>query len=113
MAEGKLVFTGGLVGWDETETFHSDDLVEQTRRLLLNIVAVLKEAGARPEHIVRMTWYVLDKQEYLQAAGEIGRVYQEVIGRHYPAMALLQVSGLLEDRARVEIETTAVIPRQE
>lgn len=112
MAEGKVIFLGGLVGWDETETICSDNFVDQVRQILLNIVAVLAEAGARPEHITRMTWYVTDKEEYLSSLQQIGKVYQEVIGRHYPAMALVQVVALIEEGAKLEIETTAVIPSE-
>ena len=91
-------------------TFSSDDFAAQTRQALANVVAVLAEAGARPEHIVRMTWYVLDKKEYLAASKEVGQAYRDLIGRHFPAMTAVQVAGLIEDRARVEIEVTAVIP---
>lgn len=110
LAEGRLAFVGGMVGWDENEQFPSDDLVDQIRLTLKNVVAVLAEGGARPNHIVRMTWYITDKQEYLSRRHEIGAVYREIIGRHFPAMAMVEVSALMEDRARVEIETTAVIP---
>jgi len=109
-AEGRMVFVGGMIGWDEQSRFRTDDFAGQTRQALLNIVAVLKEAGAQPEHIVRMTWYVVDKKEYLAAAKEIGAAYREIIGRHYPAMTAVQVTALIEDRARVEIEVTAVVP---
>jgi enamine deaminase RidA (YjgF/YER057c/UK114 family) len=109
-AQGRLVFCGGLVGWNAEQEFESDDFVEQTRQVLENIVAVLAEAGARPEHLVRMTWYVTDKHAYLASLKALGRVYRSIIGRHYPAMALVQVAGLVEDRAKVEIEATAVVP---
>lgn len=109
-AEGKLIFVAGQVGWDEQGIFQSADLVDQTRQTLENIMAVLREAGAGPEQITRMTWYVVDKHEYLGKAKEIGAVYQEVIGKHYPAMTLVQVADLLEDEAKVEIEVTAVLP---
>ncbi len=109
-ASGRQVFVSGMVGWDEHGQFRTDDFVGQARQALANIVAVLAEAGARPEHIVRMTWYVLDRSEYLQAAAALGAAYREVIGRHYPAMSAVQVAGLMEERARVEIEATAVIP---
>jgi len=110
-AAGKMVFVGGQIGWDETETLVSDDLTEQVRQTLQNTVAILAEAGAGPEHIVRMTWYVKDKREYLAAAPEIGAAYRDVLGKCFPAMALVQVVDLVEDRAKVEIETTAVIPQ--
>lgn len=110
VAEGKLVFIAGQVGWDETETFNSDNFVDQARQALMNIVTVLAEADARPEHITRMIWYITDKQEYLASLKQLGAVYQEVIGKHYPVMSMVQVNALMEDRAKVEIEATAVIP---
>jgi enamine deaminase RidA (YjgF/YER057c/UK114 family) len=110
VASGRTVCVSGMVGWDAQGQFQTDDFVGQTRQALLNIVAVLHEAGARPEHIVRMTWYVLDKREYLDAGAALGAAYREVIGRHYPAMSAVQVAGLMEDRARVEIEATAIVP---
>ena len=109
-ATGRQVFVGGTIGWNEQQEFASDDLAEQTRQALTNIVAVLAEAGAGPEHVVRMTWYVTDKHEYLSEAKAIGAAYRSVMGYHFPAMALVQVVALVEDRAKVEIETTAVIP---
>jgi len=110
-AEGRLVFVGGQVGWDETGKFAADDFVAQVRQALRNIATVLAEAGARPEHIVRMTWYVTDKREYLTRLKEIGEVYREVMGRHYPAMTMVEVRALVEDRAKVEIEATAILPK--
>jgi len=112
-ARGRMVFTGGLVGWDGDERFVSDEFAAQAEQVLKNIVAVLAEAGARPEHLVRLTWYVTDKRDYLAALPALGRAYRAVIGRHYPAMALVQVAALVEDRARVEIEATAVIPEED
>jgi enamine deaminase RidA (YjgF/YER057c/UK114 family) len=109
-ARGRMIFTGGLVGWDADQQFLTDDFAGQVRQVLENIVAVLAEAGAGPEHLVRLTWYVTDKQEYLAALREVGTAYRDVIGRHFPAMALVQVAGLVEDRAKVEIEATAVVP---
>ncbi|TFW34824.1 RidA family protein [Massilia horti] len=109
-ARGRIVSVSGMVGWDASGRFVTDDFVGQARQALENIVAVLREGGAGPEHIVRMTWYVLDKREYLDAASSLGAAYREVIGRHYPAMSAVQVAGLMEDQARVEIEATAVIP---
>ena len=109
-ASGRMVFTGGMVGWTGDCVFETDDFAGQVAQALRNIVAVLAEAGAGPEHIVRLTWYVTSKAEYLASQKEIGRAYREVIGRHYPAMALVQVVALVEDRAKVEIEATAVIP---
>ncbi len=107
---GKMIFVAGQTGWDGDGVIHSDDFVEQIRQALINTVAVLAEAKAGPEHVTRMTWYIVDKREYLAALKEIGRVYREIMGKNYPAMAMLQVSALIEDRAKVEIETTAVIP---
>ena len=107
---GRQVFVSGMIGWDAEGRFHTDDFVGQARQALENIVAVLREAGAGPEHIVRMTWYVVDKREYLDAGPVLGAAYREVLGRHYPAMSAVQVAALMEDRARVEIEVTAVIP---
>jgi enamine deaminase RidA (YjgF/YER057c/UK114 family) len=109
-ARGRMIFLSGLVGWDTNQKFTSDGLVEQIRQALLNVVAVLSEAGAKPEHIARITWYVVDRREYLAASKQIGAVYREIIGSHYPAMTLVQVAALLENRARVEIEVTAVVP---
>ena len=111
-ASGRMVFVSGMIGWDADGVFHTDDFAGQVRQALANIVAVLAEGGARPEHIVRMTWYVLDKKEYVDAWPEIGVAYRELIGRHYPTMSAVQVAGLVEDRARVEIEVTAVVPDQ-
>jgi len=108
--KGSFVFISGMVGWNAQEEFTSADLVEQVRQALTNIVEVLSEANAKPNDIVRMTWYLIDKKEYLGAAKEIGAAYREIIGRHYPAMTVVQVAGLLEDKARVEIEVTAVVP---
>ena len=109
-ATGRMVFVAGMIGWDEHGRFPSDDFVEQARLALLNVVAVLKEAGARPEHIVRLTWYVTDKQEYLSASKAVGVAFREIIGSYNAAMTAVQVTALMEDRAKVEIEATAVIP---
>ena len=110
-ARGTIVTIGGQIGWNPAnETFESDDFVDQTRQVLANIVAVLAEAGGRPEHIVRMTWYVTDKHEYRARLADVGRAYRDVIGRNFSAMALVQVAALLEDRAKIEIEATAIIP---
>lgn len=108
--EGRQIFLAGQIGWNAQAKFDSDDLVEQTRQALRNIVRILAEAGARPEHIVRLTWYVVDKHDYMARNADLGKVYREILGRHYPAMTLVQVASLLEDRAKVEIEATAVIP---
>lgn len=107
---GKQIFVSGMIGWDKDGQFHTDDFAAQVKQALQNVVAVLHEGGAKPEHIVRMTWYVTDKTEYVAAYPEIGKVYREIIGRHFPSMTAIQVSGLIEDRAKVEIEVTAVIP---
>jgi enamine deaminase RidA (YjgF/YER057c/UK114 family) len=109
-AEGRLVFVAGQIGWDATETIVSDDLVEQFRQTLENTLAVLREAGAGPEHVARMTWYLTDRQDYLRRARELGEVWRALMGRHYPAMAVVEVNALIEDRAKIEIETTAVVP---
>ena len=108
--KGTMVFLSGIVGWNGQGRFTSSDFTGQVRQALLNIVEVLREANAKPEHIARMTWYVLDKNEYLAAAKALGAVYREIIGHHYPAMSVVEVSGLLESVARVEIEVTAVVP---
>lgn len=109
-ARGRLVFVAGQIGWDSQQVFQSDDFVDQIRQALVNTVEVLAQAGAGPEHIVRMTWYITDRQEYLARLSEVGRVYREVMGKNFPAMAMVQVSALMEARAKVEIETTAVLP---
>jgi enamine deaminase RidA (YjgF/YER057c/UK114 family) len=109
-ASGRQVFVAGQIGWNAACQFDSDDLVEQVRQALANVVAVLATAGARPAHIVRMTWYVVDKRDYLARAREIGRVYRDLIGDYDVAMSAVQVAALIEDRAKVEIEVTAVIP---
>ena len=110
LARGRLVFVAGQIGWDEQCRIQTDDLIAQVRQALVNVVAVLAQGGARPEHIARMTWYLTDKREYLDASRSIGEVYLEIIGAHYPAMTALEVNALIADRAKVEIEVTAVIP---
>lgn len=109
-AKGCPVFLSGIVGWNPQGKFEVGDFVGQVRQALKNIVEILAQANARPEQIVRMTWYVLDKNEYLSSTKEIGVVYREIIGRHYPAMTVIEVSGLVESGARLEIEVTAVVP---
>jgi enamine deaminase RidA (YjgF/YER057c/UK114 family) len=109
-ADGRFVVTGGVVGWDEQGHF-SDDFVAQVRQALRNISLILAEGGARPEHLVRLTWYVVDMDEYLTNLKALGRAYRDIFGAHYPAMALVQVVRLVEKAARVEIEATAVVPR--
>ena len=109
-ASGRMVFVAGQVAFDEKNIIHERTFAGQFRQVLKNTVAVLAEAGGRPEHIVRMTWYITDKQAYLGAIKDVGAAYRELIGRHYPAMAVVQVVALIEDLAMVEIETTAVIP---
>ncbi len=106
---GRLVFIAGIVGWNKDFESESDDLVEQFRRVLLNPRSIMAEGGAGPEHMVRMTWYITDKQDYLSRLHEIGTTYRDVMGRNYPAMACVQVAALLEDRAKIEIETTCVL----
>ncbi|MBP9952805.1 MAG: RidA family protein [Cypionkella sp.] len=108
-ATGRMVFTGGLIGWNADQEFESDDFIDQVAVVLRSIVEVLACAGAGPQHLVRLTWYVTDKQEYLDNLKRLGAVYREVLGANYPAMALVQVVALVEDRAKVEIEATAVI----
>jgi enamine deaminase RidA (YjgF/YER057c/UK114 family) len=109
-AHGTQIFIAGQIGWDETGHFRSDDFADQARQALSNIVAILKEAGAHPEHLVRMTWYVTDKREYLAASRDIGQAFRELIGDYDIAMSAVQVAALIEDQAKVEIEATAVIP---
>ena len=111
-AEGRLVFVSGQVGWDAEMKFRSREFVAQLRQALLNTRAILSEAGAGPEHVVRMTWYIVDKAEYLKSLAEVGAAYREVMGKSFPAMAVVVVKGLVEDEARLEIETTAVVPRE-
>ena len=109
-ARGRMVFVAGMIGWDAQGVFHTDELAGQVRQALQNIVEVLREGGARPEHIVRMTWYVTDKQEYVAAYPEIGKAFRELIGSFNAAMTAVQVAALVEDRAKVEIEVTALVP---
>jgi enamine deaminase RidA (YjgF/YER057c/UK114 family) len=110
-AEGRLVFLAGQVGWNAEQIFETDDFVAQTRQALANIAALVAEAGGKPEHIVRLTWFVLDKRDYLSRLRELGDAYRAVIGKHFPAMSLVQVGALVEDKAKVEIEATAVVPK--
>lgn len=112
-ASGRMVFVSGMIGWDADCHFQATDLIGQVRQALANVVAVLKEGGAGPEHIVRMTWYLRDKRAYVAAGREIGAAYREIIGRHFPAMTAVQVVDLVEDAALVEIEVTAVVPEGE
>jgi len=109
-ARGRQVYIAGMIGWDAQGVFHSDDFAQQARQALQHIVDVLREAGGQPQHIVRMTWYVTDKREYLAAGREIGHAFRDIIGSYNAAMTAVQVSALIEDRAKVEIEATAVIP---
>ena len=109
-ARGRTVFVGGQVGWNAQSQFDTDDFVGQVRQTLLNVVAILREAQARPEHITSMTWYFVDKREYLANLKAIGEVYREIIGRTFPTMAAVQVAALVEDRAKVEIQAIAVVP---
>ena len=109
-AKGTLVFVGGQIGWNGQQRFETDDFIAQTRQALLNIVAVLREANARPEHMVRMTWYIVDRDEYVARLKALGAVYREVMGRNFPTMSCVEVSGLVEARAKIEIEVTAVVP---
>lgn len=110
VAQGRLLFVGGQIGWNARQEFESDDFVAQTRQALLNIREVLEAAGGGPEHMARMTWYVADREEYIASLKALGSAYREVMGKHFPAMTCVQVAGLVEARARVEIEVTAVLP---
>jgi enamine deaminase RidA (YjgF/YER057c/UK114 family) len=110
LARGTLLFVGGQIGWNAAQQFESDDFVAQTRQTLQNIAAVLRAGGAGPEHMVRMTWYVVDRLEYAARLKDLGGIYREVMGKNFPAMTCVQVAGLVEARARVEIEVTAVLP---
>ena len=111
MADGRILVTGGVVGWDVAGNF-PDGFVAQVRQTLLNIRAILAEGGAEPHHLVRLTWYVLDRNEYLASLKEVGAAYRELMGKHYPTMAVVQVSGLVEREAKLEIEATAVLPEK-
>lgn len=110
LAEGRTVWLGGQIGWNGDQVFETDDFVGQVRQALENIVAILAEAGAGPEHLVRLTWFITDKQAYVSRLAEIGKAYRDVLGRHFPSMSVVEVSALIEDRAKVEIEATAVLP---
>lgn len=110
VAEGKMVFLGGHIGWNGQQEFESDDFVDQVEQTLKNIRDVLADAGGKPEHLVRLTWYITDRDDYMNNLKEMGAAYRSVLGRHFPAMAMVQVVALMEDRARVEIEATAVLP---
>jgi enamine deaminase RidA (YjgF/YER057c/UK114 family) len=110
-AEGKLLFLGGHIGWNGQQEFETDEFVGQVDQCLQNICEVLAQANAGPEHLVRLTWYITDKREYLASLPEMGKVYRAHLGRNFPAMAMVQVAGLIEDRAKVEIEATAVLPK--
>lgn len=110
VAEGRLIFVAGQVGWNSSRSFASDDFVVQAEQALRNIVEVLAEDGAGPEHVVRLTWYVTDRREYLSHLRELGEAYRRVMGRNFPVMSVVQVVALMEDRAKVEIEATAVVP---
>lgn len=112
-ASGRMVFVGGMIGWNAQQEFETDDFIEQIAQALRNVVDVLAEAGATPEHLVRLTWYVTDRDEYVSRLKELGTVYREILGKNYPAMALVQVVALVERRAKVEIEATAVMPFRE
>ena len=110
VTQGRMVFLGGQIGWNEEQQFESDDFIDQFRQTLSNIVVLLAEAGGGPEHLVRLTWYITDRDAYLNSQKEMGAVYREVIGRHFPPMAVVQVVKLVEERALIEIEATAVLP---
>jgi enamine deaminase RidA (YjgF/YER057c/UK114 family) len=110
-ADGRMIFVAGQIGWNAAQEFESRDFVAQTRQALRNIVAVVGEAGGKPEHITRLTWYVIDKTEYLSRLAEVGEAYRSVMGKHFPAMTMVQVAALMEDAAKVEIEASAVVPK--
>ncbi len=110
MARGAMIFVGGQIGWNAQQQFETDDFIAQTRQALQNILAVLQAGGAGPEHMVRMTWYVVDRVEYIARLKELGAAYREVMGKNFPAMTCVEVSALVEERARIEIEVTAVLP---
>jgi enamine deaminase RidA (YjgF/YER057c/UK114 family) len=110
-AEGRIVFLAGQIGWNAEQRFESPDFIVQVRQALANIVALVGEAGGAAEHITRLTWFVVDKKEYLSRLGELGTAYRSVMGTHFPVMTLVQVAALVEDEARVEIEATAVVPK--
>ncbi len=110
LAEGRTVYVGGQIGWNGDQIFESGDLVAQTAQVLRNIAAIVAEAGGRPEHITRMTWFITDKRDYLAHLSEIGAAYRSVMGKHFPAMTMVQVAALIEDEAKVEIEAVAVFP---
>ena len=110
MARGAMIFVGGQIGWNAQQQFESDDFIAQTRQALQNILAVLQAGGAGPQHMVRMTWYVVDRVEYIARLKELGAAYREVMGKNFPAMTCVEVSALVEERARIEIEVTAVLP---
>jgi enamine deaminase RidA (YjgF/YER057c/UK114 family) len=111
-ANGRLVFIAGQIGWTGEGKWEARDFASQFKQAVKNILTVLKEAGGRPEHIVRLTWYVIDKKEYLASLKEVGVAYRDLMGNHYPTMAVVQVTGLVEDEARLEIEATAVVPEK-
>lgn len=110
MARGAMIFVGGQIGWNAQQQFESDDFIAQTRQALQNILAVLQAGGAGPQHMARMTWYVVDRVEYIARLKELGAVYREVMGKNFPAMTCVEVAALVEERARIEIEVTAVLP---
>jgi enamine deaminase RidA (YjgF/YER057c/UK114 family) len=111
VADGRMVFVAGQVGWNASQQFETDDFVAQTRQALENIVAIVREAGGTPKHITRLTWFITDKREYLSRLAEVGEAYRSVMGKHFPTMTMVQVLALVEDRAKVEIEASAVVPK--
>ena len=111
VAEGRTVFVAGQVGWNTDQQFESQDFIAQMRQALENVVAIVREAGGTPQHITRLTWFITDKREYVSRLPEVGEAYRRVMGRHFPAMTMVQVAALIEDEARVEIEASAVVPK--
>ncbi len=109
-AEGRKIYVGGQIGWNADQIFETHDFLGQMEQTLRNVLAVVEAGGGGPEHIVRLTWYIIDKKEYIARQKEVGAIYRKVMGRHFPAMAMVQVAGLMEDEALIEIEATAVIP---
>jgi len=112
LTQGELIFVGGQIGWDDKGSFPGSNFADQVKQALINTLAILEQGGAKAEHIVRMTWFITNKEEYLGSLSAVGETYREIMGKHYPVMSIVQVVALLEDEAKVEIESTAVIPQK-